>query len=201
MKFSIVKVRFATCAILVLLLTGCRTPSKVVSFVPWNPDKATWVEGTYLGVHFKAPKEFPRREYHASKTVAVCLSVMTGSMGTVPNDAVYIRLSSKVKSLEQYIDLPWEVPLYCEVVSSPVNGYQIWKPASWSPRDGFFKFHSQSKVSSVDWGYVFQLRSGRICAVLINKDCDKPFHEININEIVSAKEMELVGQIAQSIED
>lgn len=187
--------------VLLIALTACATP-KLVSFPRWNPDKKQWIEQSISEIHFKAPKELKRVDYSPAETVALCLSAYTtDSLRFVPSEAVHIRLYSKIKSVEELRGFARNTPIEFKRVKAPIDGYSFWLPAGHSNSDNSTNFRNDPHVSKVHWGYAFESKSGRVCEVYISKWCKKPFNAIVITELVSPEEMNLVGEIARSIQE
>lgn len=201
MTFSSGKILRGTCALLLIVLTACAAP-KLITFAPWHEDIGEWVEQSYSRISFKAPKKLKRVEFPVVETVAFCVSAYTlDSRRFVPQQAVYIQLNSKLQSVEELLGLPWEVPIKYSNVEIPVNGYNYWMPASFGNADHSRKFSDNSKVGTVRWGYAFVTKGGTVCEVYILKRCDKKYNQINISELISSKEIELVRKFAESIRD
>ncbi len=191
-------------ALVVLLLTGCAVEQKTL-FFSWGFEKGDWTANKLNGIQFMAPASLPCMMVRNDLAV-LCVSGYKSDGyfpgPYVPSEAVYISNSDKeqgsdaVTVFSEYVTNGYGV---IKKTADPIPGYSYWMLGEWGNSDNSRAVDQNTTVNDVDWGYLFKTKKQRICRVWLQKMCNVPYGQLDVNRLYTPNEMRLVKEIAVQI--
>ena len=171
----------------------------------WDLDKAHWDTNKINGTPFMAPAGLPCVMFDTG-LMAVCLSGhKSGGYSVVPfvpHEAVFVSNPDREQSDDFVADFISDVKSNSGHISQtavPVSGYAYWSILGRQNSDSSSALTAATKITNLNWGFLFRAKNMRLCRVWIQKDCDVQLGNLDVNKIVSPDEKRLVEEIASSL--
>lgn len=208
MDCMIFKNKYVKAAVYVALvgcsISGCAPPQELV-FTPWKWDKAHWNLYELNGVQFSVPAELPRVQLRDE--LAFCFSAHKGDryspVALVPSQAVYVLCregpKKKPDDIDDWIRTIESVKGGVTPVSKPISGYQYWRVGVFGNQDNSRVFRDTSVLDDMEWGYLFHVGDMKVCEVYVRKNCHVAYHDLDINQVITAEDRKLVEDIVSTI--